>query len=324
MLTFPRLSALLIAAAMLSAAAARAQDYPLRPVRVVVPVAPGGLRDVIARAFAVEFQKSMGQAMVVDNRAGGGGLIAGEIVAKSAPDGYTLFMASGAEISIAPAVRSKLPYDPRADFVPITRLIDTPMLLFAASSLPAQDVKELIALARARPGSIVFGSSGPASVSHLAQELFAQRAGVTFIHVPYRGAALALGDMAGGRVSLLFTTVTSAKPLLDNGRARALGVAAWTRVRTMPAVPTLAEAGLKDVDAPVWVGVMAPRGTPAPLVSRLDVELRRILGTPEIQRMMAAHDAEISGEGPAEFGRMLSEDIRRWARVVSVAKITLD
>jgi tripartite-type tricarboxylate transporter receptor subunit TctC len=303
---------------------AGAQDYPARPVRVVVPVAAGGLRDVIARAMAVDFQKSTGEALVVDNRTGGGGLIAGEIVAKAAPDGYTLFMASGAEISIAPAVRPKMPYDPRADFVPITRLIDTPMLLFAAAALPAQNVQELIALARAKPGSIVFGSSGPASVSHLAQELFAQRAGVTFIHVPYRGAALALADMAGGRVSLLFTTVTSAKPLLDNGRARALAVAGSSRVKTLPAVPTFAEAGVKGVDAPVWVGVMAPKATPARLVSRLDIEFRRILANSEFQRMMAAHDADISGDGPAEFGRMVREDMQRWARVVSAAKITLN
>jgi tripartite-type tricarboxylate transporter receptor subunit TctC len=233
-------------------------------------------------------------------------------------------MASGAEISIAPAVRAKMPYDPRTDFVPITRLIDTPMLLFAAATLPVQTVQDLVALARAKPGSIVFGSAGPASVSHLAQELFAQRAGVTFIHVPYRGAALALSDMAGARVSLLFTTVTSAKPLLDNGRVRALAVAASSRVKTLPAVPTFAEAGVKGVDAPVWVGVMAPKATPSRVTARLDAELRKILANPEFQRMMAAHDAEISSDGPAEFGRMVREDMQRWARVVSAAKITLN
>jgi tripartite-type tricarboxylate transporter receptor subunit TctC len=291
---------------------------------MVVPVAAGGLRDVIARAMAVEFQKSTGEALVVDNRSGGGGLIAGEIVSKAAPDGHTLFMASGAEISIAPALHPKLSYDPRADFVPITRLIDTPMLLFAAAALPVQNVSELIALARSRPGAIVFGSAGPGSVSHLAQELFAQRAGVTFIHVPYRGAALALNDMAGGRVSLLFTTVTSAKPLLDAGRVRALGVAAAKRTSTLPAVPTFEEAGVKSVDAPVWVGVMAPKGTSARIVSTLDGEFRKILANPEFRRMMAARDAEIAGDGPAAFERMVREDIQRWARVVSAAKIKLE
>ena len=301
-----------------------AQDFPTRPVRMVVPVAAGGLRDVIARAMTADFQRSTGEALVVDNRSGGGGLIAGEIVAKAGADGYTLFMASGAEISIAPALHAKLPYDAANDFVPITRLIDTPMLLFAAASLPVQNVKELIALARSKPGAIVFGSAGPGSVSHLAQELFAQRAGVTFIHVPYRGAALALSDMAGGRVSLLFTTVTSAKPLLDAGRIRALGVAAAKRTSGLSAVPTIEEAGVPGVDAPVWVGVMAPKGTSPRIVSRLDGEFRKILANADFSRMMAARDAEISGDGPAAFGRIVREDIQRWARVVSSAKIRLE
>jgi tripartite-type tricarboxylate transporter receptor subunit TctC len=319
-----RIVALVLVALSAFVTTAYAQDFPQRPVRMIVPVAAGGLRDVIARAMAVDFQKATGEALVVDNRSGGGGLIAGEIVARAAPDGYTLFMASGAEISIAPALHPKLPYDPRTDFVPITRLIDTPMLLFAASALPVQNVKDLIALARSKPGAIVFGSAGPGSVSHLAQELFAQRAGVTFLHVPYRGAALALADMAGGRVSLLFTTVTSAKPLLDGGRVRALGVAAAKRTSGLPNVPTFEEAGLKGIDAPVWVGIMAPKGISTPLAVRLDGEFRKILASPDFQRMMTARDAEISGDGPAGFAQAVREDIQRWARVVSAAKIKLE
>ena len=312
------------ALSLLVIAGAFAQSFPTRPVRLVVPVAAGGLRDVIARAMSPEFQRSTGHALVVDNRTGGGGLIAGEIVAHAAADGYTLFMASGAEISIAPAVRAKLPYDPRVDFVAVTRLIDTPMLLFAAASLPVQNVNELVALARSKPGTLVFASAGPGSVSHLAQELFAQRAGVTFIHVPYRGAALALADIAGGRAALLVTTVTSAKPLLDAGRIRALAVAAGKRTASLPDVPTFEEAGVKGVDAPVWAGIMAPKGTPAAVISRLDGEFRKILAHPDFSRAMAVRDAEIVAEGPVAFTRMVREDIQRWARVVSAAKIKLE
>lgn len=310
--------------AALHVACAAAQVFPARPVRMVVPIAPGGLRDVIARAMVADFQKSTGETLVVDNRTGAGGLIAGDIVAKAAPDGYTLLMGSGAEISIAPSLHPKLPYQPTRDFVAVTRLIDTPMLLFASASLAARDVKELIALARSKPDAIVFGSAGPGSVSHLAQELFRQRAGLTFIHVPYRGAALALTDMAAGRVSLLFTTVTSAKPLLDSGRARALAVAASRRTTSLPAVLTFEEAGVPGVDAPVWVGVMAPAGTPARIVSRLDAEFQKILRSAEFVRMMTVRDADISAEGPQAFGAAVRADIERWARVVSAAGIKLE
>ncbi|HYC47391.1 MAG TPA: tripartite tricarboxylate transporter substrate binding protein [Burkholderiales bacterium] len=312
-----------LAIALLGSAVACAQGFPSRPVRLVVPVAAGGLRDVIARAMGPEFHRSAGQTLVVDNRTGGGGLIAGEIVANATPDGYTLFMASGAEISIAPALHPKLPYDPRTAFVPVTRLIDTPMLLFSAAALPVQSVKELVALAREKPGAIVFASSGPGSVSHLAQELFAQRAGITFIHVPYRGAALALADIAAGRASLLVTTVTSAKPLLDAGRVRALAVAADKRTASLPEVPTFEEAGVKGVDAPVWAGIMAPKGTPATIVSRLDGEFRQILANAEFKRLTTARDAQIAADGPAAFARMIREDMQRWARVVSTAKVKL-
>ncbi len=319
-----RLARIALAALVVFASVASAQEFPTRPVRLVVPVAAGGLRDVIARAMAPEFQRSTGQSLVVDNRTGGGGIIAGEIVAAAAPDGYTLFMASGAEVSVAPALHPKLPYEPRTDFVPITRLIDTPMLLFATASLPANNVKELIALARAKPGTIVFASAGPGSVSHLVQELFAQRAGVTFIHVPYRGAALALADMAGGRASLLVTTITSAKPLLDAGRVRALAIATLKRTPALPDVPTFDESGVKGVDAPVWAGMMAPKGTPSRIVTRLDGEFRKILANADFRRLMAARDADIAGDGPAAFGRIVREDIERWARVVTTAKIKLE
>jgi tripartite-type tricarboxylate transporter receptor subunit TctC len=305
-------------------ATAHAQDFPHRPVRIVVPVAAGGLRDVIARAMAVDFQKSTGEALVVDNRSGGGGLIAGEIVARAAPDGYTLFMSSGAEVSIAPALHPKLPYDPRTDFVPITRLIDTPMLLFAAAALPAQSIKELIALARAKPGSIVFGSAGPGSVSHLAQALFSQSAGVTFLHVPYRGAALALADMAGGRVSLLFTTVTSAKPLLDGARVRALGVAASKRTASLPNVPTFEELGLTGMDAPLWIGMVAPKGTPQHIIAKLHAEFSKALASKEVQDRLASQSAEIVASGPKEFGEMIKRDTERWATVVKTANIKIE
>ena len=322
-MTFLR-NALAALAVLACTCAAYAQEFPARPVRLVVPVAAGGLRDVVARAMAPEFQRSTGQSLVVDNRTGGGGIIAGEIVAAATPDGYTLFMASGAEVSVALALRPKLPYDPRTDFVPVTRLIDTPMLLFAAASLPAQNVKELVTLARAKPGGIVFASAGPGSVSHLVQELFAQRAGVSFIHVPYRGAALALADMAGGRASLLVTTITSAKPLLDAGRVRALAIASGKRTPALPDVPTFEETGVKGMDAPVWAGVMAPKGTPARVVSYLDSEFRKILANAEFNRQMAVRDVDIAGDGPAAFARIVREDIERWAKVVGAAQIKLE
>jgi tripartite-type tricarboxylate transporter receptor subunit TctC len=314
--------AMAVAGAGLSVAAE--PDFPARPVRLIVPVAAGGARDVIGRDLGREFQKLTGQALVVDNRTGAGGLIGGELAAKAAPDGYTLFMASGAEISIAPALYAKMPFDPQTELVPVIHLVDTPMLLFVAAYFPAQTVKDLVTLAKAKPEGIAAATAGNGSVSHLGLELLSQRAGVRFTVVPYRGAALALNDMAGGQVALIVTTVASAKAMMDGGRIRPLAVAAARRTGSLPNVPTFAEAGYAGIEAPVWFGIMTARGTPERVVEKLRRTFADILAQPDIRKRMATLDADIAGGDARELRTLIREDMERWRRVVKTAGIKIE
>ena len=298
--------------------------FPNRPVRMLIPYPAGGGLDLPGRAVAQKFVESTGQQMVIDNRGGAGGLIAGEIVAKATPDGYTLFLASNGQISIAPALYPKLPYDPLRDFVPITHFVDTPMVLFVNAQYPVQSVADLIAAAKAKPGTIGCALSGVGGVSHLTLELFKLRANVNLLPVPYRGAAIGLGDVAGGTVPAIFSTLAAAKPLLDGGRIRALGVASAKRTGGLPNLPTFAELGYAGVDAPLWIGMMAPKGTPANVISRLHAEFTKALAAADVKERLATQSADIVASGSREFGDMIKRDTARWAEVVKVAKIKID
>ena len=298
--------------------------FPNRPVRMLIPYPAGGGLDLPGRAVAQKFVESTGEQMVIDNRGGAGGLIAGEIVAKATPDGYTLFLASNGQISIAPALYPKLPYDPLKDFVPITHFVDTPMVLFVNAQYPVQSVADLIAAAKAKPGTIGCALSGVGGVSHLTLELFKLRANVNLLPVPYRGAAIGLADVAGGTVPAIFSTLAAAKPLLDGGRIRALGVASAKRTGGLPNLPTFGELGYTGMDAPLWIGMMAPKGTPASVIAKLDTEFKKALAAPDVRARLATQSADVVATGTREFSEMIKRDTARWVEVVKVANIKIE
>jgi tripartite-type tricarboxylate transporter receptor subunit TctC len=315
---------LFLLAALPALSAMAAEAYPTRPVRMLIPYPPGGGLDLPGRTVAQKFAESTGQQMVVDNRGGAGGLIAGELVAKSAPDGYTLFLASNGQISIAPSLYGKLPYDPLVDLIPITHFVDTPMVLFVNAAHPVKSIGDLVAMAKAKPGQIRIAQSGVGGVSHLLQELFRQKAGIDVLGVPYKGAGAALGDVAGGNVPFIFTTVSTARGLLDAGRVRALAVAAKKRTASLPAVPTLAEHGIVEVDGQLWIGMMAPKGTSERVVSKLHQEFVKALAAPDAKERLATQSAEVVAGGPREFAKMIREDTERWRGVIKAAHIKLE
>jgi tripartite-type tricarboxylate transporter receptor subunit TctC len=298
--------------------------YPSRPVRMLVPYPPGGGLDLPGRVVGQKFADSTGRQLILDNRGGAGGLIAGEIVANATPDGYTLLLASNGQISIAPALYSKLPYHPIKDFIPITHFVDTPMVLFATTSFPARTVQEVVERAKAQPGKIGIALSGVGGVSHLTMELFRQRAGINLLGVPYKGAGAAMVDVAAGDVPLIFTTVSSAKPLLDSGRIRAIAVGAKKRTRALPNLPTFEELGLAGMDAPLWIGMVAPKGTPDAIIRKLHAEFAKALAAPDAQEKLASQSAEVVADGPREFAQMIRRDTERWATVVKTANIKIE
>ena len=304
--------------------AASEADFPARPVRMLIPYPPGGGLDLPGRAVAEKFAQSTGRQLVIDNRGGAGGLIAGEIVANATPDGYTLILATNGQISIAPALYPKMPYHPVKDLIPVTHFVDTPMFLFANTALPVKTVKDVIERAKAQPGKIGIALSGVGGVSHLTMELFRQRAGITLLGVPYKGAGAAMTDVASGDVPLIFTTASSAKPLLDSGRIRPIAVAARKRSSALPNVPSFEELGLAGVDAPLWIGMMAPKGTPEKIIAKLHGEFAKALGAKDVQERLAGQSAEIVAAGPREFSQMIRKDTERWATVIKTAGIKIE
>ncbi|HUA51276.1 MAG TPA: tripartite tricarboxylate transporter substrate binding protein [Candidatus Sulfotelmatobacter sp.] len=308
----------------LGAGTAAAQAFPDRPVRMVVPYPVGGSFDVLARPLAQRFLELTGQTLVIDNRGGANGMIAADLVAKSPPDGYTLLMASAGPITIASALYHDMAYDPHKDLVPVTALVTMPFALFATASFPAHSVADVVAAARAKPGTIAFGLPGNGSVGHLAEAMFAQATGTHFIAVPYRGAGPAMTDLASGAISLMFTTVASAKPLVQSGQLRALAVAAPHRSTALPDMPSFAELGMPQVEASLWIGAMAPAGTPAPVVSRLNALFVEALASPLVKAAMATVGADILAQSPDDFATLLRADFPRWAEVVRRGNIHVE
>jgi len=314
-----RRAALSLAAtlAILAPHAARAADaYPAKPVRFVVAFPPGGGTDIIARAIAQKLAERIAQQVVVDNRPGAGGNIGTDIVAKSAPDGYTMLMGSAGPLAINASLFGKMPFDPIKDLAPVTLAASTPNVLVVHPSLKAATVKELIALAKARPGEINFASSGHGTPAHLAGELFNSMAGVKMVHVPYKGAAPALADLLGGQVQLMFSTMPPALPHVKDGKLRALAVTSAKRSPAAPDLPTLDEIALPGFEANTWHGVVVPAGTPATIVARLNREIVAILHLPDVVERFSSQGAEALGSTPEEFAAYIRSETLKWAKVV--------
>jgi tripartite-type tricarboxylate transporter receptor subunit TctC len=306
------------------AADAAAQRFPDRPVRMILPYPVGGSFDVVARPLAQRFEEITGQTLVIDNRGGANGMIAADLVVKAQPDGYTLFMASAGPTTIARALYQNMSYDPQTDLVPVTALTTIPFILFAAPDFPAHSLADIVAAARAAPDTIAFGLPGNGSVGHLAEAMFAQATATRFLAVPYRGVAQVLTDMMGGSIALIFTSAASAKPLLNAGGLRGIAVAAPRRTASLPDLPTFAELGLPQVQASLWIGVMAPTGTPVPVIARLNALFVDALSSPSARDIITGSGSEILAQGPEEFAALLRDDYARWLEVVRQGNIHVE
>lgn len=303
------------AVAALAAAQAPAADYPVRPVRLVVAFAPGGSVDVVARLLAQKLGERWKQQVVVDNRPGAGGNVSAEIAARAQPDGYTLYMTSAAFV-VNPSLYSSVPYDPVRDFAPISLVATVQSVLVSHPALPVKSVKDLIALAKARPGQINYGSTGSGTSGHLIMELFRSMAGIDLVHVPYKVIGQTYADLLSGQVSLFFPTAPGALPHIQAGRIRALAVAGARRSGALPGVPTVAEAGVPGFDAGTWYPLLATARTPRVVVEIVHRDLVHVLGLPDIRERLTAAGIEIVGSTPQELARHIRDEIPKWARVI--------
>ncbi|MGH8660988.1 MAG: Bug family tripartite tricarboxylate transporter substrate binding protein [Burkholderiales bacterium] len=310
--------------ALCAACAAIAQPYPQKPVRLVIPYPPGGGSDTIGRPLAQKLAEGLGQQVVVENRGGANGNIGMEHVARAAPDGYTIVLALTAQLAINPALYGKVPYDPVRDYAPITLFGTGTYILVVHPSLPVKSVKELVALARARPGQIAYSSSGNGSGGHLAAELLSSMAGITMLHVPYKGGGPALVDLIAGQVQVLFSTQLASWPHIRSGRIRALAVSTAKRPASIPDLPTVAEAGLPGYDAGVWYGILAPAGAPREIIGRLNAEIVRALNLPDYRKFLVSNAIDPIGSLPEELGRYIKSELVKWAKVVKDAGVRVD
>lgn len=325
-LTFHRraaISALTACTFAASSGVAVAQSYPVRPVRLIVPTSPGGGTDFSARAIAPKLSEYLGQPVVVENRAGGGTIIGNELVARAAPNGYTLLMGISSLTSI-PYLYSKVPYDLVKDLAPVSQVVTVPLLLIAHPSLPARTVKELITFARTRPGQINFGAGSAGSNPHLAMELFNHTTGLKMVHVPYKGQGPALSDLLGGHTSLMMANLLSALPHLKGGRIRALGITSTRRAPVAPDIATIAEAGVPGFEVVQWFGVLAPANTPRDIIARLHAGVVRTLQDPSVKAHFVNDGAEPMGSTPEQFAAVIGADLRKWGKVIRDARIKLN
>ncbi len=300
---------------------AQAQNYPAKTVRLIVPFAAGGSTDIIGRLLAQKLGEAWGQQVIVDNRPGGSTVIGTDIVAKSAPDGHTLLV-TPAPFTIVPSLLKKLPYDPSRDFEPITLINTTPLVVVVHPGVPAKNIKELIALARAKPGVMNFGSSGSGGSNHLAGELFNTMANVKIVHVPYKGNAPALSDLLGGHVDLVFNGLTSALQFIKSGKLRALGVTSLKRSPALAELPTLDESGLKGFQAVAWNGLTGPARMPRAAVEKTANDVARIMQSPELADYLKREGSDPVGSTTAEYSVFLKDEIAKWKKVIARAGIT--
>ncbi len=311
-------------AAFHAAAPFAAEPYPAKPVRIVVPFAAGGSTDILARAIALRLNEAMRSPVIVENRPGGAAVVGADHVAKAAPDGYTLLMGTNTTHAVAPHLYRKLPYDPLRDFIPISEIAYNPQFLDVHPSLPARSVQELIALARARPGELNFGSAGQGTTAHMAMELFRAMARIDMVHVPYKGTGPALNDLIGGHLSLMFDVVLTTLPHMKSGKVRVLGVSSRERAQVAPEVPTIAESGLPGYEALVWFGLFAPAGTPEPVVARLSQAVESIVRHPQLRETFALQGLTPVGSSSADFAMHVRKEYELWGKVIRDAGIRLD
>ena len=313
-------AAMLATVAMIGFAQAVEIKYPLRPVRMLVSYPPGGPSDLTARLAAPHLSEALGQQFIIDNRGGAGGTLAVGLLTQAAPDGYTLLMSAGGEIVIAPNLRLKLPYDPTKDIIPISRVGSSQLALVVHPSVQAKSVKELVAMAKAKPGSINFASAGAGSTAHLAGEQFKYLAGIDIVHVPYKGAGPALTDVIGGQVQMLISAYSSAFPHIKAGKLRALGVTGTKRIVSAPDLPTIAET-VPGYEVLSWYGLHAPKGTPPTIISRLHREMAAMTRKPEMAERLTVLGIEPEGNSPQEFLAQIRVEIAEWGKVINAAKI---
>ena len=309
---------------LFACAGAHAQEWPSKPIRFIAPNLPGGPTDILARLIGQKLAESLGQPVVVENRAGAGGNIGTEAAAKSPPDGYTLVTGNNATFGANVSLYKRLGFDPVKDFAPVILVATQPNILVVHPSLPVNSVKELIALAKARPGQLNYSGSGMGAAAHLAAELFKSMAHVNIVHIPYKSAAPALTDLIAGQTQLMFATSLSVMPYIKANRVRALAVTTAKRSRFMPELPTVAEAGVPGFEASTWHGVLVPAGTPSAIVERLNTEINRMLQLADTRDRLATLGAEIVGGTPKEFADHIQREIPKWAKVVKAANVLLE
>ncbi len=314
---------LILVLASLAAGAALAQDYPSRPIRVVVPYSAGGSSDGPMRVIAQEMSKQLGEQMVVENKPGQGAMLGSADVVKAPPDGYTLLLASNPN-AISASLYSKLTHDPVADFEPISLLASEQAVLLVHPSLPAKDLREFIAYVKQRPGKVDYSSSGNGSAQHLFMAMFSSQAGIQMSHIPYKGSAQAVTDLLGGQVSAAMPGLAAMRGHIRDGKARALAVTGAKRASAAPEIPTMMEQGMKDYELYVWMGMLAPKGTPAPVIERLHREFVTALRAPAVKAFMDGAAIEAVGSTPNEFGRFFREEKVRWAKVIKEIGARID
>ena len=314
------IAALLVALACLTPWWSLAQTYPSKPIRLVVPSSPGGGTDIVGRVLAQKLGELLGQSVVVENRAGAGTMIGNEVVAKSVPDGYTLLMGVST-LAIIPSMYKTVRYDALKDYAPISQAVSVPNVLVIHPSLPARTVKELIGLGKARRGELVSGSAGAGTSPHLSLELFKTLAGIDIVHVPYKGSGQAIIGLISGETGLLFPSLPTAVPHIKSGKVRALGVTTAVRSQALPELPTIAEAGLPGYEATQWFGVLAPAGTPRPIIDRLHQEVSAALRSPDVKQHLSGEGAEVVASTPEQFASYLRSETTKWAKVIKAAGI---
>ncbi len=314
---------LLAAVVVAVAVPAYAQSFPARPVRLVVPYPPGGANDIVARLLAPSLTQQLGQNVIVDNRGGGNTLIGSEIVARSAPNGYTLLVVAAGH-AINPALYKQLPYDTARDFIPVALFGDGAYVFVAHPGAGVSSSSELIALAKAKPGQVTYASSSTGNLTHLAAELFNSLAGIKMLHVPYKGGNPAMVDLLGGRVSVFFSTVAVARPHLQSGKIKGLGVTTAKRTPALPNVPTIAESGLPGYSVSGWYGLVAPKGTPQAAIERLHAAIQVALRQPETKERLLGVGVEAAEASAAEFGKLIDTDIAKWAKVAKTLNISME
>ena len=310
--------------ASLSTAQTAAQNYPQKPIRMIVPFTPGGSTDILARSIGQELSKAWGQSVIIENIAGAGGSIGADKAAKSPADGYTLLMGHIGTLAVNPSLYPKLPYNPIKDFAPVAWVARVPNVLVVNPNVPAKSVQELVALAKSKPGQLGYGSGGNGSAANLATEYFKMQTETAILHIPYRGTAPAVTDLMGGQIQMLFTGAPAVMGQVKSGQLRALAVSSPKRLDALPDLPTVAEAGYKNFEADQWYGVVAPAGTPRDIVLKLNQQINAALNSAELKKRLTTEGAVATPETPEAFGKLIAQEIERWRPVITSGRVKAD